>query len=147
MNINIGKYENLVDSALTETENKRVIPRIWSLDHTVWKPEPDEITNRLGWLDITERMSADLPRLQNLAQSLRSQGYSNILLLGMGGSSLAPQVFHDTFGVKDGYLNLDVLDSTDPAAVLDKAENLDLSKTIFIVSTKSGGTVETSFLL
>ena len=140
---NIGQYRNPVSSALDEMEINRVIPRIWALDHTVWKPEPDEISNRLGWLDIAQRIKAQLPRLQDLVQSLRSQGYSNALLLGMGGSSLAPQVFRDTFGVKDGYLDLQVLDSTDPGAVLAVSENLDLSKTIFIVSTKSGGTVET----
>jgi glucose-6-phosphate isomerase len=140
---NIGQYESLISTALDEMEINQVIPRIWALDHTLWKPKPDEITNRLGWLDIAERISAHLPRLQDLAQSLRSQGYSNALLLGMGGSSLAPQVFRDTFGVKDGYLDLQVLDSTDPGAVLAISENLDLSKTIFIVSTKSGGTIET----
>lgn len=143
MHTNIGQYESLASSALDEMEINRVIPRIWGLDHTVWKPEPDEITNRLGWLDIAERFSIHLPRLQDLAQNLRSEGYSNALLLGMGGSSLAPQVFRDTFGVKPGYLDLQVLDSTDPGAVLSVSESLDLSKTIFIVSTKSGGTVET----
>jgi glucose-6-phosphate isomerase len=76
-------------------------------------------------------------------EKVRGDGYTHALLLGMGGSSLAPEVFRKTFGVKDGYLDLAVLDSTDPGAVLAHAERLDPEKTLFIVSTKSGGTVET----
>jgi glucose-6-phosphate isomerase len=74
---------------------------------------------------------------------VRLEGYTNALLLGMGGSSLAPEVFRNTYGVRKGYLDLTVLDSTDPGAVLNQAEKLNPSKTLFIVSTKSGGTVET----
>ena len=124
-------------------EEDQIMSRIWSIDHTVWKPEPEEITNRLGWLHITEKMLEDLPRLQSLAENVRLEGYTNALLLGMGGSSLAPEVFRDTYGVRKGYLGLTVLDSTDPGAVLNQAEKLNPSKTLFIVSTKSGGTVET----
>ncbi len=143
MSAELFGYRGLVDSALSEIEEDQIMSRIWSIDHTVWKPEPEEITNRLGWLHITEKMLEDLPRLQSLTENVRLEGYTNALLLGMGGSSLAPEVFRNTYGVRKGYLDLTVLDSTDPGALLSQAEKLNPSKTLFIVSTKSGGTVET----
>jgi transaldolase/glucose-6-phosphate isomerase len=139
----LGPYQETVDEALAEMEENRIVKRIWSHDHTVWKPEPKEITNRLGWLNTAQVMRDSLDRLQALAEAVRVDGYTHALLLGMGGSSLAPEVFRKTFGVKDGYLDLAVLDSTDPGAVLAFAERLDPARTLFIVATKSGGTVET----
>jgi glucose-6-phosphate isomerase len=117
--------------------------RIWAHDHTVWKPDPTEITNRLGWLHTVDAMNDIIPCLEALAEDVRAAGYTHALLLGMGGSSLAPDVFGKTCGVREGCLDLAVLDSTDPAAVLDHAGRLDLSRTLFIVATKSGSTVET----
>ena len=140
---NLGDYQAGVESALRDINTKRIIPRLWAHDHTVWKPEPDEIENRLGWLDIVPRMRDDLSTIEDLTQELISAGYTHALLLGMGGSSLAPEVFRKIFGVRGGYLDLKVLDSTDPDMVRAHAERLDLGKTLFIVSTKSGGTVET----
>ena len=140
---NLGAYQTVVDEALNEMEQDRVMGRIWAHDHTIWKPEPTEITNRLGWLDIVEKMVEALPGLSEFVDSVRAEGFTHALLLGMGGSSLAPEVFRKTFGVRDGYLDLRVLDSTDPEAVLSVAKGLDLSRTLFIVSTKSGSTVET----
>jgi transaldolase/glucose-6-phosphate isomerase len=140
---NLGPYQDAVDAALAEMKAQRIMARIWAHDHTVWKPEPIEITNRLGWLHIPEPMLEDLPRLMGLAEAVRADGYTHVLLLGMGGSSLAPEVFRRTLGVKEGYLDLAVLDSTDPGAVLAHAERLDPARTLFIVATKSGGTVET----
>ncbi|MEE8391972.1 MAG: bifunctional transaldolase/phosoglucose isomerase [Anaerolineae bacterium] len=145
----LGTYQDSVDTALAEMKKQQVIERIWAHDHTLWKPEPTEITNRLGWLHTAEVMLENIPRLESLVEAVRADGYTDVLLLGMGGSSLAPEVFRKTFGVKEGdhegrsYLDLAVLDSTDPRAVLAHAERLDLSKTLFIVATKSGGTVET----
>jgi transaldolase/glucose-6-phosphate isomerase len=139
----LGKFQAAVQTALSEIKRDRIMSRIWSRDHTVWKPQPTEITNRLGWLDIADRMIENLRRLHALADEVRADEYTHALLLGMGGSSLAPEVFRTTFGVKEGYLDLAVLDSTDPGAVLAYAAQLDLRKTLFIVSTKSGGTVET----
>lgn len=143
MTASLGEFQKSVDEALAEIKADRVIERIWAHDHTVWKPEPSEITNRLGWLRIAEKMEASLPELDDLVSSLREEGYSQALLLGMGGSSLAPEVFRKTFGVRDGYLDLAILDSTDPGAIHEQAKKLDLKKTAFIVATKSGGTVET----
>jgi transaldolase/glucose-6-phosphate isomerase len=133
----------LVDTAVAEMREERILPRIWAHDHTVWKSEPTEITNRLGWLHIAEAMIENVPRLEKLTEDARAAGYTHVLLLGMGGSSLASQVFRKTFGVRDGYLDLAVLDSTDPGAVLAYAEELDPARTLFIVATKSGTTAET----
>lgn len=140
---NLGPYQDAVDTALVELKQQQVMARIWAHDHTVWKPEPTEITNRLGWLHTAEDMLEHIPRLTHFVDAVRADGYTGVLLLGMGGSSLAPEVFRKTFGIKAGYLDLAVLDSTDSGAVLAHADGLNLSKTLFIVATKSGGTVET----
>jgi len=143
LEMGLGSYQPLVMKALTELRRDRAISRIWEHDHTLWKPEPNEITNRLGWLTSPETMLGVIPEIYNLVENLRSEGYTHVLLLGMGGSSLAPEMFRTTFGVQDGYLDLAVLDSTTPGAVLEWAKRLNLSRTLFIVSTKSGGTIET----
>jgi glucose-6-phosphate isomerase len=141
--VQLGPYQAAVDAALAEMTRNRVVARVWAHDYTVWKPEPTEISNRLGWLHAPEAMRQNVDRLTALTEAVRAEGYTDALLLGMGGSSLAPEVFRKTFGVADGYLDLAVLDSTDPGAVLAHAERLDLAHTLFIVSSKSGGTVET----
>lgn len=141
MTAELGAYQPGVETALMEIRTNRILNRIWAHDHTVWKPEPDEISNRLGWLHSIEMMQANCIRLQALTQSVLTDGYTDVLLLGMGGSSLAPEVFAKTFGGSG--LNLSILDSTDPARVLEFDAQLDPAKTLYIVSTKSGGTVET----
>jgi len=139
----LGPYQDAIDQGLKELKNNKIVSRIWACDHTVWKPLPDEITNRLGWLRSADRMTENIQRLRKFADTVRSDGYTHALLLGMGGSSLAPEVFSKAFHTVEGYLKLAVLDSTDPDAVLMHAEQLDPKRTLFIVSTKSGGTVET----
>lgn len=139
----LGALAGAVAERLTQAEREHVVARIASGDYTLWNTAPTEITNRLGWLMIAERMSAALPEIRNVVDGVRADGYTDVLLLGMGGSSLAPEVFRQTFGVAAGYLDLSVLDSTDPDAVAAHARRLDPTRTLFIVSTKSGGTVET----
>jgi transaldolase/glucose-6-phosphate isomerase len=139
----LGGYQSAVDATLARIKGERIVERIWARDHTVWRNDPTEISNRLGWLDIAERMQDVIPTLYALADQLRQEGYQQAILLGMGGSSLAPEVFRKTFGVGEGYLNLMVLDSTDPAAVMAVDRQLSPAKTVFIVSTKSGTTPET----
>ena len=141
--VNLGTHKGAVDAALKRMAAQRVIPRIWEQDHTVWKPQPGEITNRLGWLRAAEASKGDVDRLTGLAGALRRAGYRRAVLLGMGGSSLAPEMFSETFGAAPDHLEVSVIDSTDPDFILSVAEELDYSKTVFIVSTKSGGTVET----
>jgi transaldolase/glucose-6-phosphate isomerase len=140
----LGAAQPAVDAALKEMVADRILARIWAHDHTVWKPEPAEIANRLGWLNIAEVMQAQRSRIQDLVDAVLADGYSDVLLLGMGGSSLAPEVLSRVFGGQvAGMPRLAVLDSTDPGATLAQAERLDPARTLFIVSTKSGGTVET----
>ncbi|RMF56942.1 MAG: glucose-6-phosphate isomerase, partial [Calditrichaeota bacterium] len=128
---------------MQDLASNQIVQRIWTHDHTVWQPEPTEIDNRLGWLHSIETMRPKLSELQAFAEAIRAEGYTQALLLGMGGSSLAPEVFRVVFGVESGFLDLAVLDSTDPGAVLEFAERFEPAQTLFIVSTKSGGTVET----
>jgi glucose-6-phosphate isomerase len=125
----------------------RVVERIRRKDHTVWKSGPAEIANRLGWLDSPRAMQKRLSEIAAVAEEVRADGFNFALLLGMGGSSLAPEVFRKVFGAAGGFLDLAVLDSTDPGAILAFAERLDLGRTLFVVSTKSGGTVETFSLM
>jgi transaldolase/glucose-6-phosphate isomerase len=139
----LGGYQTLVDGALAAMEAQHIVPRIWQHDHTVWSHDPQEISNRLGWLHIAEAMPNELPGVEELADRLRGERFTDVVLLGMGGSSLAPEVFRQVFGVAQGYLDLTVLDSTDPGAVLALAQRIEPARTIFIVSTKSGGTTET----
>ncbi|MDO9528541.1 MAG: hypothetical protein Q7J27_05190 [Syntrophales bacterium] len=139
----LTSYQSKIENALVELRDEKVMSRIWAHDHTVWRPEPAEITNRLGWLHTPEIMVDNIKRLEALADDVRGSGYTDALLLGMGGSSLAPEVFQKTCGAKEGFLNLAILDSTDPGAVLAHAKRLDPARTLFIVSTKSGTTVET----
>lgn len=137
-----GNYRATVKAALETMTADEIIERIWKHDHTVWKPDPDEITNRLGWLHIASTMEEQIPRLEQLVENVRDDDYTDVLLMGMGGSSLAPEVFSTIFDDEDG-LELAVLDSTDPGAVLSYTEQLDLSRTLFIVASKSGTTTET----
>jgi len=143
MRADLGRFAAAVTETAGRLEREQVLARIARGDYTLWKPQPTEITDRLGWLTIADRMRAELPAIQRLVDDVRAAGYTDALLLGMGGSSLAPEVFRRTFGVATGYLDLAVLDSTDPGAVTAHARRLDPARTLFIVSTKSGGTVET----
>ena len=145
----LGPYQAALDAALAEIATQKVMPRIWAGDHTVWKPEPREITNRLGWLHLPATMRQYVPELEAFAAEVQAAGYTRALLLGMGGSSLAPELYSKTFsggrGAPSGrpHLQLTVLDSTDPGTVLAQAARVDPARALFIVSTKSGGTVET----
>jgi glucose-6-phosphate isomerase len=139
----LGRYEPLVKQAIKELQTSKVIRRLWAHDYTLWKPDPTEISNRLGWLHSPEVMLSAMNQINAFVDHVRNAGYTQALLLGMGGSSLAPEVYRLMFGVKKGFLDLAVLDSTDPGAVLGHTQHLDPTKTLFIVSTKSGSTVET----
>ncbi|NQT05480.1 MAG: glucose-6-phosphate isomerase [Dehalococcoidia bacterium] len=121
-----------------------IVARIWHKDHMVWKPEPKEITNRLGWLVLPETMKEKVPELTSFAGEVRSAGYRHVVLLGMGGASLGAEVLHDTLGSGRGYPDFRILDSTVPDWVAAVTEAIDPAHTIFLVSSKSGGTIETA---
>jgi transaldolase / glucose-6-phosphate isomerase len=140
--MSLGPYRVAVEDTLKKIANKKIIKRIWDMDHTVWKMDPEEITNRLGWLKSPMNMRQRVTELKTFTDEVRSERYTHALLLGMGGSSLAPDMLRRIFGVQDGFLDLAVLDSTDPAAVVALAETVNPEKRLFIVSTKSGTTTE-----
>jgi len=139
----LGNYEKLINNSLNKLDNEKIVERIWKKDYTIWSDKPDEVANRLDWLQSPSETLSHLDEINSFVNSAVDDGFTNALLLGMGGSSLAPEVFRLSFGVEEDYLDLSVLDSTDPGAILNLANGLDIEKTLFIVSTKSGGTIET----
>jgi transaldolase / glucose-6-phosphate isomerase len=121
-----------------------VAHRIWKKDETLWgEPGQPEVANRLGWLTIVDTMLEGIDDLESFATEIRDEGFEDVVLLGMGGSSLAPEVIRQSFGEQDGWPSLHVLDSTDAGAIRTVTNRVDLEKTLFLVSTKSGGTIET----
>ncbi len=132
-----------VTETLNDFKQKDLIGRIWRKDHTVWKLEPEEITNRLGWLALPELFQEKVPELASFAGEVREAGYRHVVLLGMGGASLGAEVMYQTFGSARGYPEFKLLDSTVPGWVAAVTEAIDPARTIFLVSSKSGGTIET----
>jgi transaldolase / glucose-6-phosphate isomerase len=114
--------------------------RLWSRDAALWTG--DDESQWLGWLDITDEQLAQQDQLSRLAKEVQQRGFQDALLLGMGGSSLCPEVLRLTFGRINHFPNLHVLDSTDPAQVKSFEHQVDIAKTLFIVSSKSGSTLE-----
>ncbi len=135
------------DSTLRELHEKKFIERILKKDYTLWSDNPAEITNRLAWLFSPEEYLEKKDELTKFAEKIKNDGAEKMVLLGMGGSSLAPEVYQNVFGNFEGYPELITLDSTHPAQIIAVEKELDYEKTYFIVSTKSGGTVETLSLL
>jgi glucose-6-phosphate isomerase len=141
--VQTGKYQKKIDETLEKVKDQKIAERIWKNDFTIWSDKPDEIVNRLGWLNSTKETGAALNEINSLVDEVRKEGFTSAIVLGMGGSSMAPEVFSLMFGKKEGCLDLHVLDSTDPGAIIEFDKILDPAKTLYIVSTKSGSTVET----
>lgn len=142
--LDLGEYKIQVEERLKAWKRENFIRRLWAKDPTLWFPKPEpEITDRLGWLTLPEVMHEKLDELVSFAEEVKSEGISHVVLLGMGGSSLAPEVFQKTFGNSPGYPELLVLDSTHPEAVRVLRDRVDLGRTLFLVSSKSGATLET----
>lgn len=143
LELRIGRHATAVAARLARWQADGFSRRLWEKDPTLWSPEPQpEIVDRLGWLDLPRAMQAEIASLERLGREVREDGYRQAVVLGMGGSSLAPEVFARTFGPAPGYPELTVLDSTHPAAVRALADRLDLARTLFVVSSKSGTTTE-----
>ncbi len=136
--------EPAIIERLNTAEAESVAKRVWAHDESLWGgPGVAEIGNRLGWLNISDKMLEHASELQAFAEAARADGLEHAMLLGMGGSSLGPEVIRRSYGEVPGGMRLHVLDSTDPGAVLAAERAIDLDKTLFIVSSKSGGTIET----
>ncbi len=142
------ELEPLIAQLVARAERERVARRIWAKDDTLWGPAGQaEVADRLGWLSAHETYEEQIDELEAFALDAAQCGYTDAVLLGMGGSSLAPEVLRRSFGdTHHGRLRLHVLDSTDPGAVLAQQRAVDLEHTLFLVSTKSGGTIETRSL-
>jgi transaldolase / glucose-6-phosphate isomerase len=143
--IAIGTYQPDVEQAIKELEAQHVNARIWEHEGTVWKDHPNivaKIKDRLGWLDTFETI--DLQRLKAAQAASKNGAFDHVVLLGMGGSSLAPEVMNQAFGAQAGYPTLLMLDSTDPTYIQHIEAQIDLKRTVFLVASKSGGTIETA---
>jgi len=140
----LGSLQSGVDARLNDMRKHDVVARVWRRDHTVWKPDPTEITDRLGWLTVMDAMHEQVDDLEGFAKQVASDGLRTAVLCGMGGSSLAPEVFARTFGVADGALELVVLDTTHPGAIARVTAELPPEETLYIVASKSGTTLETN---
>jgi glucose-6-phosphate isomerase len=139
-----SELEGLVAARIGRARAEDVLGRIWRRDGTLWAPPgTPELEDRLGWLDVADRMSEEVDDLEAFAREVADDGLTDAVLLGMGGSSLAPEVFRRSFGTREGHLRLHVLDSTDPDQVQRVIDTVDLQRTLFVVSSKSGGTIET----
>lgn len=129
---------------LVDATTAELVDQLRAKDPTLWGPPgTPELADRLGWVDLPQTMRARLDELKAIAASAISDDTAHIVLLGMGGSSLAPEVLASVLGVGHRYPNLTVLDSTHPDQVLAVAESIDPARAIFVVSSKSGGTLET----
>src|SRR5215216_1524892 len=138
----LGTLEPQIEAALVDLSRSGLIERIWAKDHRVWKPDPTEIVDRLGWLKVAEVMRDRLGTLRAFARSVQDAGFRHVVLLGMGGSSLGPEVLRRTFQPAKSAPKLWVLDSTVPGAVRHVTSAITPSKTLFILASKSGGTIE-----
>ncbi len=142
----LGALEAPVKGRLQQLEQTAVVRRIAEKDAGLWKSNgsaENEIRDRLGWLQVADRMEERVPELEALRKELVGEGFTDVVLMGMGGSSLAPEVFRQTFGAPKGALDVHVLDTTDPAAIIALQKAIDVRKTVFIVASKSGTTLET----
>jgi glucose-6-phosphate isomerase len=135
-----------LQGALKALESERFVARVWQHDPSIWKKDDPRaaaaIANRLGWLTVVDLMEECAEDLNAFADGVRSEGIGHVVLMGMGGSSLCPIVLARTFGVRQGYPQLLVLDSTSPAAVAGVEAQIDIRKTLFVDASKSGSTLE-----
>jgi transaldolase / glucose-6-phosphate isomerase len=140
----LGRRKDAAEQGLKAAAAKKVAARLWAKDATLWSSDPkhqEVVKNRLGWLEVTQKMRHDAFELASFAKEA-AQRFRHCVLLGMGGSSLCPDVLARVFGKQPGGLDLRVLDSTAPDAVRRSVEGFDLSRTLFLVSSKSGTTTE-----
>ena len=172
----LGKALATADEAVASLEDSDAVARIWSRDHTLWSSDPTEITDRLGWLDVPSSMLDSVDELIEFAREVRDEGTRHVVLLGMGGSSLGAEVlgqcaespsslagegrvegdsnFHPHLNpppsrerrIIEGWPELIVLDSTIPARIASVVESIDPARTLFLVSSKSGTTIEPNML-
>ena len=141
-----AELQNGVDEAVAQAVGERWASRIWASDTSLWTDDPevaDKIKHRLGWLYAPTFFQDEAAELTAFGEEMVREGFTDVLVCGMGGSSLAPEVLTRVYPESDKGLNVHVLDSTDPAAVAAYDEGLDPARTVRIIATKSGSTTET----
>src|SRR6266568_7255262 len=129
-----------VEAALDDWDVKDKVRRLWARDASLWTNSDEG--KWLGWLSIVDEQQRSIRRFPNFASEVKDAGFSHVLLLGMGGSSLCPEVLAKSFGKIDGFPESNVLDSTDPAQIKSVENKIDIANTLFFVSSKSGTTLE-----
>ncbi len=143
--INLGDYGPEVEKRIDSLEKDDFVARLWQKDATLWGADPQGqavIRNALGWLHVAEKMAENVKELTDFAQEVKNAGFSHVVHMGMGGSSLAPLAFQRIFAETEHGLGLIVLDTTDPVTIADIEKRVPLKNTLFIVASKSGTTAE-----
>ena len=141
--IDPGASAPALDTVFSQLNGDAFADKLWARHTDLWSSDyrvGQAIANRLGWLDGVEFATSQLPRVQAFVRRVRAQRFTDVVLFGMGGSSLAPEVFHRLFGRDEQLPRFSMLDSTDPAAVRDALSRADSS--LFIIASKSGTTIE-----
>ena len=146
LSASLSAHHQGYEAALQRLDAARFGSRLIEKDASLWNGDRKAIANRLGWLDLPQTMTARITELREFADDVRHSGFQRVVLLGMGGSSLAPEVMSSTFGAAEGSPALLLLDTTDPATIASADRTLDLERTLFVVSSKSGTTIETASL-
>ena len=139
-----SELRGAVDAATADWQANRKIDCFWKKDPSLWTSDGEE--KWMGWIDIVERQQKDLSALAELGGDVRSADFKSVLLLGMGGSSLCPEVLAKTFGPQLDFPELYIVDSTDPAQVMAACDEVNLSEALVIVASKSGSTLEPNIL-
>jgi glucose-6-phosphate isomerase len=132
------------DAAVADWTSNHKVERFWQKDASLWTGKDE--ADWLNWIDVVARQQKDLEMFQSLAADVKAAGFESVLLLGMGGSSLCPEVLAETFGQQAGFPALHIVDSTDPAQVKSVRDKVDLKKTLVVVASKSGSTLEPNIL-
>jgi len=139
----LGEFQGRVDERMKTWDSAAFLRRLWAKDPSLWPSDkPSDIVHRLGWLNLPRTMAGRIEGILDFAGEIKTEGLTHAVVLGMGGSSLAPEVFQRTFGNAAGSPELIVLDSTHPAAIDAVERKIDLERTLFIFSSKSGTTIE-----
>jgi len=140
-----GPLAQSVETAIQKAAAGHIPKRIWSKEASLWKSDEASqklISNSLGWLTVPDKMLAVVDELNDFTTEVRKQGYRHIMVCGMGGSSLCPEMLARTFGKQEGYPELLVLDSTDPDVIAELASRIDIQHCLFVIASKSGSTTE-----
>lgn len=135
-------FQFMITPVLDALTRNQVVERLWQKDYRLWKNEPTEISNRLGWLTVHDQMRQQHEQLTQCVAAAHDLKIKDVVLLGMGGSSLGPEVFRTVFGTQKGSPRLWVLDSTVPGWVRQVTKSITPTRTLFLVASKSGGTIE-----